>query len=66
MFFFLSIKNTIFNLKELYLLNKSLVVFLEKNTKVENYVFYKVLFQDKPYFFYYSILKLLSDFLIKI
>nr|NP_066476.1 ribosomal protein S2 [Rhodomonas salina]AAG17747.1 ribosomal protein S2 [Rhodomonas salina] len=66
MFLFLSIKDPIFSLKELSLLKKPLIVFIEETIKLENYLFYKILFNNNSYFFNYFVLKLLSDCLIKI
>lgn len=66
MFLFLSIKDYVFSFKELNLLNKPFIVFSKNNAKLENYLFYKILFKDDAHFFQYCLLRLLSDFLIKI
>lgn len=66
MFFFLSIKNYVFGFKELKKINKPFLVFLKKNTKFENYLFYKIFLKNDFFFFQYFILRCLSDFLIKI
>jgi len=66
MFLFLSIKNYILGFHELKTLNKPFFVFLKKNTKFENYVFYKLFLKDDVFFFQYFILRCISNFLIKI
>jgi hypothetical protein len=65
-FIFLFIQDSVFSFKELHLLKKPLVAFLEEQANIQSYLFYRILFKDNPFFFNYFILRLLSDFLIKI
>lgn len=65
-FLFLSTKNPAFSLKESNSLKKPVIFFIEEKTVVENFLFYKTLLSSDSYFFNYFVLKLLSDFLLKI
>jgi hypothetical protein len=64
-FIFLFTQDSIFSFKELHLLKKPLIAFLEERANVQSYLFYRILFKGNFHFFNYFILKLLSDYLIK-
>lgn len=64
MFFFTG--GDIFSIKEVNLLKKPLTVFMGEKTNLENYLFYRTMFYNDPYFFDYFIFKMMSDLLIKI
>ncbi len=65
-FFFVFVKNLVFSFKDLTLLNKPSVVLSSNTLKLNNYIFYKMLFHENLFSFCYLFLKLLSDVLIKI
>lgn len=65
-FFFVFLKHFEYSLQEVSLLNRPSIILFEKNTKLINHVFYKLLFYENSFFFYYFVLKVLSDFLLKV
>lgn len=75
---FVFVKKFVLSFREISFLKKPCIVFSNKivkpeltnsrltQTKLMNYVFYKIFFEENLYFFYYFVFKLFSDLFIKI